>query len=240
MNTQLKTIILKESSIAWKNRKYATLVLFNLGMVLMIGYVYSSINYGNEMVNFFSIRLTYLIIPSIAVWMTGVTLSQTMFYDEKILGIFGNILAAPISITKLWVGKICALTLLTYPLVFLGVGVLSIFFWFKGVNVYLSLGDWILISCIIPLFSLIYIMFSSWLMLRFSQDNMVTVLLLAGLGSVAAVSSATKQITNITNVVYAGSIWSYYGIALIIEIFSIILILLLINRLDKEKLLNSR
>lgn len=240
MNTQLKSIILKEASIAWKNGKYATLVLFNLGMVLMIGYVYSSMNYGNEMVNFFSIKLTYIIIPSIAVWMTGVTLSQTMFYDEKILGIFGNILAAPISIIKLWLGKICALTLLTYPLVFLGVGVLNIFFWLKGINVYLSLEDWILISCIIPIFSLIYIMFSSWLMLRFSQDNMVTVLLLAGLGSVAAVSGATKQISNITNVASAGSILSYCGIALIVEICFIILILLLISRLDKEKLLNLR
>ncbi len=240
MNTQLKTIILKEASIAWKNRKYATLVLFNLGMVLMIGYVYSSINYGNEMVNFFSIKLTYIIIPSIAVWMTGVTLSQTMFYDEKILGILGTILATPISITKLWVGKICALTLLTYPLVFFGVGVLSIFLWFKGISVYLSLEDWILISCILPLFSLIYIMFSSWLMLRFSQDNMVTVLLLAGLGSVAAVSGATKQISNVTNVAITGSILSYYGIALIIEMCFIILILLLINRLDKERLLNLR
>ncbi len=240
MNAQLKTIILKEMSIAWKNRKYATLVLFNLGMVLMMGYVYSTQNYGNEMVNFFSIKLCYIIIPSIAVWMTGVTLSQTMFYDEKILGIFGNILATPISITKLWVGKICALTLLTYPLVFFGVGVLNIFFWFKCISVYLSLGDWILILCIIPLFSLIYIMFSSWLMLRFSQDNMITVLLLAGMGSVAAVSSATRQISNVTNVAHAGSILSYYGIALIIEICGIILILLLINRLDKEKLLNSR
>ena len=235
MNTQLKSIILKEASIAWKNGKYATLVLFNLGMVLMIGYVYSSMNYGNEMVNFFSIKLTYIIIPSIAVWMTGVTLSQTMFYDEKILGIFGNILAAPISIIKLWLGKICALTLLTYPLV-----VLNIFFWLKGISVYLSLEDWILISCIIPIFSLIYIMFSSWLMLRFSQDNMVTVLLLAGLGSVAAVSGATKQISNIMNIVSAGSILSYCGIALIMEICFIILILLLINRLDKEKLLNLR
>ncbi|MEN6551550.1 MAG: hypothetical protein ABFC34_01550 [Methanobacterium sp.] len=240
MNAQLKTIILKEASIVWRNRKYATLVLFNLGMVLMIGYVYSSINYGNEMVNVFSIKLIYIVIPSIAVWMTGVTLSQTMFYDEKILGIFGNILAAPVSITKLWLGKICALTLLTYPLVFLGVCVLSIFFWLKGISVYLSLGDWILISCIIPIFSLIYIMFSSWLMLRFSQDNMVTVLLLAGMGSVTAVSGATKQISNITNVASAGSILSYCGIALIMEICFIILILLLITRLDKERLLNLR
>ncbi|OEC84487.1 MULTISPECIES: hypothetical protein [Methanobacterium] len=240
MNTQLKTIILKEASIAWRNSKYITLVLFTLGMVLMMGYVYSTQNYGNEMVNFLSIKLCYIIIPSIAVWMTGVTLSQSMFYDEKILGIFGSILAAPISITKLWVGKICALTLLTYPLVFLGVGVLSIFFWFKGISVYLSLGDWILILCIIPLFSLIYIMLSSWLLLRFSQDNMITVLLLAGLGSVAAVSSATKPISDVTNVVHAGSILSYYSMTLILEMCFIILILLLINRLDKERLLNLR
>jgi ABC-type Na+ efflux pump permease subunit len=180
---------------------------------------------------------SFIAIPSLAMLLVSFPFVREKFGDEKLVRRFESILTAPVSLKAVWAGKMASILILSYPTVIIVI-ILLIVIWniFGGLNpIYtLSAPVWIMALIITPLLPMIYNGFSSWSILRFTHPKLMQILLYftVALGVLTYISSGTI-VNHIVSVQIVN--WSIVVYSTITIIISAILVLLLIQRLDKEK-----
>ncbi len=229
MNLHLKAIILKEVKEV-SGRYLLNIIPF---IVLAFVTVVSSTGLPQKLI----MELSFILVPSFAMLILGLPFIQEKFDNEKLLRRFESILTTPISLKTVWAGKMTSIFLLSYPGVII-ITVILLFLWniLNGTDPIsiISAPVWVMTLVIAPLIPLIYYGFSSWSVLRFTHPKIMQILLYLGIaiGLLVYVTS-NKIIENMDT----GQIvnWSIIAYSIIGIVAAASLLLLLINRLEKEK-----
>ncbi|MDO5835051.1 MAG: hypothetical protein Q4P17_00925 [Methanobacterium sp.] len=236
MNNPITAVVSKEVKEVWLRKDYLLTLLLNSVIFLGVGYIFITQPTQNETIKKLFMELTFVIIPPFAMWILSFPFIQEKFGDEKLLRRFESLLTTPISLPKLWGGKIISVFFLSYPIIILVVMVFSFIWYFlAGLNplVILSIPVWIMALIITPMIPMIYAAFSSWSILRFSHPRLMEALNLFAIGlSVLVFLSSGKIVESIASghiVNWLIIIYSIIGIFLAAS-----LVLLLIYKLDKE------
>lgn len=235
MNPQVKSVILKEVSEVSGRRDY----LFNtvVNIIPFLALMFITVMATSGSVQNLIMVFSFIAIPSLSMLLVSFPFVREKFGDEKLVRRFESILTAPVSLKTVWAGKMASILILSYPTVIIVI-ILLIVIWniFGGLNpIYtLSAPVWIMALIITPLLPMIYNGFSSWSILRFTHPKLMQILLYftVALGVLTYISSGTI-VNHIVNVQIVN--WSIVVYSTITIIISAILVLLLIKRLDKEK-----
>jgi hypothetical protein len=232
MNPQLKTIIFKEIKEVSGRRDYLLNIIpfLALAFLFVVGYT----GPAQKLIMEFS----FISLPSFTMLIMGLPLIQEKFGDEKLLRNFEVILTTPISLKTVWAGKMVSIFLLSYPAVIILIFTLfSIWNILTGLNPIFILSSpvWIMTLIITPLIPMVYDGFSSWFILRFSHPKLVQILLYFAVGGGVVISIiSTNLVKHITSEQIVN--WTIIACSALIIAAAFSLILILVNRLDKEKI----
>ncbi|MBI5460158.1 hypothetical protein [Methanobacterium sp.] len=236
MNNHIKAVVSKEVKEVWLRKDYLLTLLLNTVIFLGVGYIFISQATQNETIKKLFMELTFIIIPPFAMWILSFPFIQEKFGDEKLLRRFESLLTTPISLPKLWSGKILSIFILSYPVIILIVILFSFIWYFlAGLNpiFILSIPVWLMALLISPMIPMIYAAFSSWSILRFSHPRLMEALNFFAIGlSVLVFLSSGKIVESIAS----GHIvnWLIIGYSIIGIFLATSLVLFLIYELDKE------
>lgn len=237
MNSQLKPILLKEVKEVLGRRDYLFTILLNIIIFLGVGYVFVGRSYEVETIRKLFMELSFIMIPPFAMWIVSFPFIQEKFGDEKLIRRFEALLTTPISLKTIWISKMMAIFLLSYPTVIFIVAMFSIIWNFLGgLNPFLVLSTpvWVMALIITPLIPMIYAAFSSWSILRFTHPWLMQILQFFAIGiSVLAFLSSGKIVEVVTSEHVVN--WPIVAYSSIGIIAAASLVLFLIHRLDKEK-----
>ena len=132
-----------------------------------------------------------------------------------------------------------SVTVLIFPLVFIIPAILCVVWSIQGLHPIsvLTLENWLSALFISHLYGLEYIMFASWITWRFSQQHLVEILMLIGIGIFILLSFASEKI--ITQIINTQHIVTWTGIisSTILQITILTILLLLIKKLNKEQII---
>mgnify|MGYP000966051532 CR=1 FL=1 len=235
MDPQLKPIVLKEIKEVFKRNDYLFNTIINIipFLALAVITVMATTGSAQKLIMEFS----FIAIPSLAMLLVSFPFIREKFSDEKLVRKFEGILTTPTSLKTVWAGKMVSIFLLSYPSVII-VNIILLVIWnISGLNpIYiLPLPIWIMALIIAPLIPMIYNGFSSWSILRFTHPKLIEILLYftVAIGVLTYITSGsiTKHVTSGQIVTWPILIYSLIGI-----IISASLVLLLIKKLDKEKI----
>jgi ABC-type Na+ efflux pump permease subunit len=235
MNSQLKAVILKEIKEVSGGRNYLFNTLVNIFPFLALGFISAMAISGpaQKLIMEFS----FITIPSLGMLLFSLPFIQEKFGDEKLTHKFESILTTPISLRILWTGKMISIFLLSYPMVIIII-VILILIWniLKGLNplLIISAPAWVIILVIAPLLPMVYDGLSSWSVLRFTHPKIMQILLYLAVGGGVLIFVIAG---NIAKNIIDGQIinWIVVAYSSIGVVISTVLVLFLIDRLDKEK-----
>jgi len=237
MNNQLRAVVSKEVKEVWLRKDYLITLLLNTCIFLGVGYIFTTQQVQSESIRKLFMEITFIIIPPFAMWILSFPFIQEKFGDEKLLRRFESLLTTPISLPKLWAGKLFSIFLLSYPIIILVVILFSFTWYFlTGLNsiLILSIPAWLMVLLISPMLPMIYTAFSSWSILRFNHPRLMEALnvFAIGLSVLVFLSSGT-----IVESIASGHVvnWLILGYSSIELVLAALLVLFLIYKLDKEK-----
>lgn len=234
--TPLKTIILRETK-NWKTNKYFISLGLDLGFFSFM--IYITILQIPEIIGLQEMiaKFMFSLLPSFGMWVLMMPMIVEKFNNEKLTKLFEVMLTAPISLNTIWLGKLISLFLLNYIAALL-ITLIAIFMWIMvGLNpiAFLPCIIWILGLIILPMYLMIYVAFSAWSILRFSQPKTYEILNLLGiLAFILAFLGSDKIIKIIFN---GDTINRFVVVTLtlgIVILFSILY--MMVSKLNKEKI----
>lgn len=235
MNSQLKSITLKEVKEVGCRKDYLLNMILNIIVFLGAGYILSQ--YDVESLKNLFMEFTFIVIPPFVMWIVEFPFIREKFADEKLVRRFEAILTTPVSLKTVWAGKMTSIFLLSYPTVIIVIVMFSFIWNFLGglnpVSV-LSAPVWIMALIITPILPMIYAGFASWSILRFKHPKLLQILQFMAIGGFLVVfltsGRVIRSIGSDQIVSWPVLAYSFIGVAVITG-----LILVLMDRLDKEK-----
>lgn len=237
MNPQINAVVLKEVKEVTGRRDYVFTIILNIVMFSAIGCFFARTYDVVSLRNLF-LEMTFLIMPSFAMYIVSVPFIKEKFGDEKILRRFEALLTVPVSLKTLWVGKMISIFLLSYPVVIAVVLIFSAAWNFLGgLNPFLimSYAEWVMTILIVPMVPVAYSAFSSWSVLRFTHPKLIEILNLFAVGIAVLVFMGSGHILRLVATGHLVN-WLIVVCSAFIVVLVFGLILLMINRLDKEKI----
>lgn len=237
MNNQFKAVVSKEVKEVLLRKDYLLTLLLNTIIFLGVGYIFTTQQASSESMEKLFMEITFIIIPPFAMWILSFPFIQEKFGDEKLLRRFESLLTTPISLPKLWAGKIFSIFLLSYPIIILIIILFSLIWYFlTGLNsvLTLSIPVWLMALFISPMLPMIYAAFSSWSILRFNHPRLMEALNFFAIGlSVLIFLSSGKIVESIASGHIVNWIILCYSIIGIVS--AAFLVIFLIYKLNKEK-----
>ncbi|MDR3222870.1 MAG: hypothetical protein LBT66_03915 [Methanobrevibacter sp.] len=157
------------------------------------------------------------------------------FNEEKIFNIYEIILTSPISLLKLYYSKLISLFILAYPTLICTVTVTILLDNSNSFNIPIEVM--LMVLLLIPLYMLLYYVFGLWLILRFKNLYVLTVLSLTELALVFLGIFAYKYLSNFV-VLSNGSVItsSFLVYAFIILIIGFLINFITIKKFNKENI----
>ena len=238
MNSRIKPIFLKETNEALKDNKFILSTILNIVTMSVMALVV--MNYANTSSNGMIIQIGYMVIlPSFSMWILSVPFIQEKFWNVKIVNGFQPLLTLPIKLIDIWVGKIGAIFVLTYPSTFLITIILAlIYFTLTGINplISLPLSLWIVILILGPLTIMNYNALASWIALRFNSPRLNDILQYGSILIIIFAFIGLVKISEIVTVLHFNE-WTVILIGILIMGIFTAVIYYLINNLKKEKVI---
>jgi ABC-type Na+ efflux pump permease subunit len=235
MNIQLKTIILKETSV-WKSRKYFTSLILNLGFFSIMVYIIIKQAFEIEAMRVLFIQFMFTFLPVFAMWILMMPMLLEKFRDDKLTKTFEAMLTAPVSLKTILLAKLISTFLLTYIALICTFIIMFIMWTLIGVDPLPILSNqiWLIALVIYPSYLMIYAAFSAWSILMFKQPK--TTEILNAFGILIFIFTFIES-DKIVQLIFSGSLINN-SITLYLILGSIIgfcLIYILVNKLKKEK-----
>lgn len=176
INKQIRTVILVEIKESIRNSEFIISNILNVLIFTVIGLCIANFldNTGKL------IAYTIIILSTtFSISILSLTLLIEKFWKIKIGGGFYPLLTLPLSLKHIWFGKIISIFILTYPsAAMLAVILITTYSVNFGLNpfIILPLTSWILIFIITPLFSMVYNLIASWIILKFNNPRIIEIL----------------------------------------------------------------
>lgn len=166
MNNQYKAIFLKEMQETLTDRKF---ILLNMIVIIFFAVIGLLIDYYSKG----PINYLIIILSPLSMWILGFPLIKEKFINIKDSNGFHSLLALPLSLPKVLVGKITAIFMLSYPSTALTAIILTKECFLIGQNPFITIPQtvWIFIFIIGPLMIMVYNSIISWIALRFDNSN---------------------------------------------------------------------
>lgn len=166
MNNQIKAIFFKEIKETLTERKF---VLLNMTIIMLFTVIGFLIDYYSKG------HISYLIIilSPLSMWILSFPLIKEKFINIKDSKGFHSLLSLPLSLQKIWIGKITAIFILSYPSTALITVILTKECFLIGQNPFNTIPQtvWLLIFIIGPIMIMIYNSIISGIALRFDNLN---------------------------------------------------------------------
>lgn len=241
MNTEkIKIILSKEVQESIKNIHFKISVIINILIFTGAGFfiIHSNNNLGP--IGLFASKIGLLMFPAFSMWLLGFPFIQEKFWNEKVVKGFQSMLTLPVSLKDIWLGKILAIFLLSYPFTFLiSVILIVIYFIITGLNPIntFSLSLWLLIFLVGPFTIMIYNVIASWITLRFDNPRTIDLLQYISIGIVLIGFISINKVAALYQNLHLNNIILILGFILILSV-GIGIINYLFSNLDKEKAIN--
>ena len=237
MNPQINTIVLKEVKEVTRRRDYIFTIILNIIVFAAVGCIFAQ-NYEVASLRNLFLEMTFLVMPPFAMYIVSVPFIKEKFSDEKILRRFEALLTVSVSLKTLWASKMISIFLLSYPVVLAVIVIFSAAWGFLGgLNPFLvmSSAGWIMALFIMPMVPMAYAAFSSWSVLRFTHPKLMEILNFFAVGIAVLVFISSGHVLRL---IATGHIvnWLVAACTAIIIAAAFGLVLVMINRLDKEKI----
>lgn len=236
MNSQIKVVFLMEIKESLKENLFIQSTIINILIFAVIGFIiYYLLAYGNRSLAILSI----ILYPLISMLILSFLLIHQKFWNIKLVNGFQSLLTLPITLREIWIGKITAILVLSYPSTALIAIILSIaYFLSLRINPFIAipLTLWIFVFIIGPLLIMAYNLINSWIILRFDNTKLIDILQFITLFIIIFSFIGTDKIKELVNNFHFTD-WTMIigGIFIIGMITSIIYHL--INNLEKEKII---
>jgi ABC-type Na+ efflux pump permease subunit len=174
-----------------------------------------------------------MFIPAIAMLFLGINILQE-FGKQKSDKIYEVILTSPTSMLKLYYGKLISLFVLLYPAVFY---VVSVYIILGGIYSNIPIEIMLMALLIIPFYMLLYFAFGLYLILRFKNLYIGSVLSLTG-AALLIIGSYVSKYLSISINLSDKSIIDYHFLvyASMFLLIGFLITFILIKRFDKENI----
>lgn len=230
-------VLVKEIKDGLKDKKFIMSMMLNIIIFSVMGF---GIDYlvGKEeiLVPIF----TLILYPPLSMWILSFPFIQEKFWNEKLIHGFQPLLTLPITLKIIWVGKLAAIFILTYPSTALIIILLSTAYYLcLGVNPFLSLPliFWVSVFILIPLIVMIYNAVATLMALRFSNQRIIDVLQYITIGIFILLFVGANKIISIVNVLHLTD-WILLTGGFLFSILLLGIIFHLVNNLNKEVAIN--
>ena len=237
MKQQIKVVLLKEIKETLKDNKFIMSMMLNIIIFSVMGF---GIDYFVGKSEIFIASLCIIMYPPLSMWILSFPFIQEKFWNEKLLHGFQPLLTLPITLKTIWLGKLIAIFLITYPSTALIAIILSIIYYLCiGINPFftLPLTMWILVFILIPLTIMIYNSLASWMALRFNSPRIIDFLQYTAIGIFIFLFIGANKIVDIITALHFTD-WALIIGGLIILVTVMGIIFYLVNNLKKENIIN--
>jgi hypothetical protein len=176
MNNQIKVVFLKEIRETFKDRKFILSTIVNVMIFAVLGFV---IDYSLDVSSKFVAGIIIILYPSFSMWILSFLFIQEKFWNVKLINGFQSLLTLPITLWSIWLGKIAAIFVLSYPSTALIAIILALaYFLTVGLNPFITipLTIWIFSLIIGPILIILYNSIASWIILKFSNPRLIDIL----------------------------------------------------------------
>jgi hypothetical protein len=176
MNKQIKAIFIKEIKESLKDRKLILSIIINILIFTVMGF---SIDYSLAPENSFLASIIIILYPVFSMWILSFPFIQEKFWNVKIVNGFQPLLTLPITLKEIWLGKISAIFVLSYPsTVIIGIILSLAYYLTLGINPLITIPFtiWIWIFVLGPLLIIVYNLIASWMALRFNNARVIDIL----------------------------------------------------------------
>ena len=176
MNKQIIAIFIKEIKESIKDRKLILSIIINILIFTVIGFV---IDYSLAPGNSFVASIIIILYPVFSMWILSFPFIQEKFWNVKLVNGFQPLLTLPITLKEIWLGKISAIIVLSYPSTIFIAIILSLAYYLTlGMNplITIPLTIWIWIFVLGPLLIMVYNLIASWMALRFNNPRVIDIL----------------------------------------------------------------
>lgn len=236
MNKQIKVVFLKEIKETLKDRNFILSTMVNILIFTIMGFL---VDYSLEINGKFIASIIIILYPSFSMWILSFPFIQEKFWNVKRVNGFQSLLTLPITLQDIWVGKIGAIFLLSYPSTALIAIILSIaYFLTVGLNPLISvpLTLWIFIFIFGPLLIMVYNSIVSGITLKFNNPRIIDILQYISIVIFIFIFISYNKLTNVFIILHFTHWTLIFGGILIIGIITNI-IYPLITSLKKENVI---
>ncbi len=236
MNIQLNTIILRETIPVLKSRRFIFSLIFNLIFFAVLSYIFLNKINGVEGLQNLMIQFTFIILPTFSMWVLTMPMLQEKFSNEKLTRIFEAMLTTPLSLTRIWLGKLISMLFLSYISLICTIIVLYTIWNMMGLNLFsvLTYKVWFMAILIVPMYSILFNAFSAWSILRFAHSKTTEIINFFGI--LVFVLMFLKSNT-ILDLIVSGDVINnniiLYSVLVLLIYFLVVFILM--KSLNKEK-----
>jgi hypothetical protein len=237
MNTKFNVVLVKEIKDGLNDKKFIMSMLLNIIIFSVIGY---GIDYLVSPEGLLVPILTLILYPPLSMWILSFPFIQEKFWNEKLLHGFQPLLTLPINLKTIWVGKLAAIFVLTYPSTAIIITSLSIAYYLcLGINPFLTLPLilWISVFILIPTIVMIYNAVATLIALKFSNQRIIDLLQYITIGIFALLFVGTNKIINILVALHLTD-WILVLGGFLVSILIMGIVFYFVNNLSKEDAIN--
>lgn len=176
MNKRINVVFLNEIHETIKERKFILSLLVNILIFTIIGFV---IDYSVAPENSFIATIILILYPIFSMWILSFPFIQEKFWNVKLINGFQSLLTLPITLKEIWLGKVSAIFVLSYPSTAAVATILSLAYYLTlGINplTTLPLTIWFWIFILMPMLIMVYISIASWMALKFNNPRIIDIL----------------------------------------------------------------
>ena len=176
MNKQIKAIFIKEIKESIKDRKLILSIIINILIFTVIGF---GIDYSLAPGNSFLASIIIILYPVFSMWILSFPFIQEKFWNVKLVNGFQPLLTLPVTLKEIWLGKISAIFVLSYPSTVIVIIILSLAYYLTlDINPLITIPFtmWIWIFVLGPLLIMVYNLIASWMALRFNNARVIDIL----------------------------------------------------------------